>query len=141
MKITWKDSTGKLIEGRVEAVAQPFVAAIGAPEAARFLIHFGGSQIYLGNGNFSVRSPITKFLGKELAEELAKGLKGIGTMRVPMCNEFLARHLRSTGKAVNDIARTLRVADNTVRRMLASDEVRREQTLATKEKIYGEVIP
>ncbi|MFB2554025.1 hypothetical protein [Ensifer soli] len=133
MRITWKDSKGNEISGRIDAAAWPYIEALGIDKAARLFLILGGSWNYLPPRYGAVNGRRTKL-------SRAVGVQGIALMqasrlepghfRVPLAKEFLCRYLRSRGRSVNFIAARLRMTDTTVRECLKDDEARRVGLLA-----------
>jgi hypothetical protein len=126
MQIRWRDTSGKLITGNIEAEVQPFVKALGMEVTAKLLLRLGGAAIQVGlKPRKDSRMDSAIALGALFAEASIK--------RLPLANRFLARFLRSRGRSVGAIAAALRVADVTVRSYLLPDKAVRERRLAAKD--------
>jgi hypothetical protein len=100
----------------------PYVEALGADRAAAFLVEFGGGPIYFAK-NPTSRSRAIAIVGEDGVRALAK-FRGGEASRVPVANRWLAQHYRSRDWPVNEIARTLRCSDVTVRKYLKNVAVR-----------------
>jgi hypothetical protein len=132
MQIRWRDTSGKLITGNIEAEVQPFVKALGMEVTAKLLLRLGGAAIQVG---LKPRkdSRIVKAIGMDSAIALGALFAEASIKRLPLANRFLARFLRSRGRSVGAIAAALRVADVTVRSYLLPDKAVRERRLAAKD--------
>lgn len=105
---------------RPPAHVAPFVDALGAELAVRFLLHFGGAELYI---------PRDPKGGSELAEVLgmpaARALSALADRtvlprRVPTAKPWLARYLKVTaGLSHAEIARRLHATDVSVRKWVA----------------------
>lgn len=98
------------------AQVAPYVDAMGQRLAVRFLLVFGGAELYIAREPGS-RSQLVKLIGQEKAAELAKK-DHLLQRRIPLAKPWIAAVLRADGCSVAQIARTLRVSDVTVRKML-----------------------
>ena len=131
MQITWTDSSGKPMTGRIDARLWPIIEAIGRDKAADLFLTFGGSYIYLAQKRVQAGADLTRLLGEQDALRLCTAITEAGTLsstyRVPLADVFLARHLRSKGLKVNQICRRLRRSDVSVRGFLKPDTVRRKR--------------
>lgn len=102
---------------RIPAHLQPYVDALGEADAIRFLLAFGGAELYVpkdpkGQGR------VARELGIEVARRLSEVSDRL-PRRVPTAKPWIARHLRSTeGLSVAEIARRLHTTDVTVRKYL-----------------------
>lgn len=105
---------------RPPAHVQPFVEALGAELAVRFLLHFGGAELYI---------PRDPKGGSELAEVLglpaARAISALAEQtalprRMPTAKPWIARYLKITAGLSNaEIARRLHTSDVTVRKYIA----------------------
>lgn len=105
---------------RPPAHVQPFVEALGAELAVRFLLHFGGAELYI---------PADPKGGSELAEVLgmpaARAISDLARRtalprRMPTAKPWIARYLKVTAGLSNaEIARRLHTSDVTVRKYIA----------------------
>ena len=105
---------------RPPAHVQPFVEALGAELAVRFLLHFGGAELYI---------PRDPKGGSELAEVLgmpaARALSALADRtvlprRIPTAKPWIARYLKVCGGLSHArIARTLHAPDVSVRKWIA----------------------
>jgi len=142
MKISWPDiQNNRLLTGRIEAQAHPYIEALGVDNAAQFLLHFGGSLLPLPTKRAHKGTELSKVLQgmygdgwKDKALQLGRCV-GHSCPSVPLTRTFLCRYLRSQGKSVNDIARILKTSGTTVYRHLKGDEARREKTLKHREQV------
>lgn len=104
-------------EFRITAQVEPYVDALGLEGAVKFLLGFGGTEVYLST-NPQERSQIVQALGMEAAIALGKRL-GSGPCRVHTAKPFLAAYFRYKKEyTVVQIARELHVTDVTVRNWL-----------------------
>ncbi|WP_085025318.1 hypothetical protein [Ensifer aridi] len=141
MKITWPDSHGKEITGRIDAALWPIVSVLGIERAARVLLRFGGSYVYIPASGEMGRNRLSRFVTSEEARGLIAAGIGPGSYRLPLGNQFLARYLRSRGRNVNEICRLIRSSDVSVRDLLKPDEIRRALSVKRKELLYGGGLP
>ncbi len=102
---------------RPPAHIEPYVRVLGADLAVRFLMEFGGAELYLAKTpKGSSRAEV--LLGPDRFAALAAlGLP----RRVPTGKPWLARVLKQEGLSTAEIARRLHVSDVTVRSYLADD--------------------
>ena len=102
---------------RPTAQVEPFVDALGAELAVRFLIFYGGAELYVSDDPKG-RSSHEAFLGYDAAKALAAEAHRL-PKRIPLAHVWLARMLARIldwqGKSTASIARTLRVTDVSVR--------------------------
>lgn len=101
----------------VPAHVQPFVDALGEDEAMRFLLNFGGAEVYWATVP-KTRSDVVKVMGREAALALAAVNERL-PKRVPTAKPWLAKRLKSKGLTHAAIARELHTTDVTVRKYLA----------------------
>lgn len=105
---------------RPPAHVEPYVTALGAERAVRFLLAFGGADLYI--------APNPK--GSSLAVEVI-GLDGLQALaairdklqyRVPTAKGWLAQYLSTVeGLSNADIARRLHASTTSVKRWLSGD--------------------
>ena len=95
----------------------PYVKALGEATAVRFLLRFGGSEVYVA-ATPKGRSMVAREFGIEVAEQLARIADQLPA-RVPTAKPYIARMLKADGLPVAEIARTLHIADKTVRGYLS----------------------
>ena len=120
--IEWSYS-GKLYRARIEASALPYVAALGADRAANLFLKLGGGEAYFSKKPYSEsEGMVVSAIGREGSHALNTELGPI-QHRVPLANHFLIRHLRSKRKSVAAIARIVRCAEPTVRKVLRTGKV------------------
>jgi len=102
----------------VPAHIRVFVEALGEDEAERFFLHFGGTEVYWPTAP-KARSQVAIVMGRSAAlalAEVADRLPG----RVPIPKKWLVLRMRAKGLTTVEIARTLHIADASVRRLLVS---------------------
>lgn len=99
-----------------------YVEVLGEEEAVRFLLRFGGSELYRPQSP-KYRSALVKEFGQDVAKRLGQET-GHLSPRVPLAKNWLARVLHTKGLPVAEIARTLHVTDVTVRGYLNTARVR-----------------
>lgn len=92
---------------------QQFVDAIGEENACRLFLELGGTVVKLPKktGHTSL---LAKAIGQEKSDRLAKEL-GAGHLRIPVARQWCARYLHGKGLSLAEIARRVRVKDDTVR--------------------------
>lgn len=98
------------------AAVAPYVEALGPDRAAAFLVEFGGAPMYFAR-NATRRSRAVAIIGDDGVRALSE-FRGGEAMRVPIANRWIAQHYRFRGWPINEIARTLRCSDVTVRKYL-----------------------
>ena len=100
---------------------QKYVEVLGPDLAVKVFLACGGSVVYLAD-NPQARSMLSKILTADQIRILRqKVVRNDFWVRVPTAKPFCAIHMRSRGVPVAEIARTLHVADWTVRRWTARD--------------------
>lgn len=104
------------------AHAAPYVDILGSALAVRFLLTFGGAELYMA-ANPTERSRVVQLVGVDLARALGEAADDFPT-RVPLAKPWLAACLCHEGLSVADIARTLRASDTTVRGWLRAHPYR-----------------
>jgi hypothetical protein len=101
---------------RPTAQVEPYVTAMGAELAVQFLLTFGGAEMAIPDSPKG-RSAFEAVIGTQAAEALAAQSHRL-QKRVPLAKAWLAAMLDWQGHSVANIARTLRVTDVSVRKML-----------------------
>lgn len=110
---------------RVPAQVEPYVDALGEEDALRFLMEFGGSEVYI-SARPRKDSPVVKLVGMDKAKALHREAYRLQS-RVPLASKWIAQvlyHEKCLPKA--KIARMLRTTDVTVRRYVGSEPDRRQ---------------
>jgi len=92
----------------------PLVDALGVGMAARFLIRFGGTELKLPMHSFNRNSAVLELVGPDRAQRLIENAHLV-PRRIPLANEWVAKQLLLRGRGTNEIARLLRITDQTVR--------------------------
>ncbi|WP_423206712.1 helix-turn-helix domain-containing protein [Paracoccus yeei] len=102
----------------------PFVQVLGLDEAVRFILAFGGAELYIGK-NPRDTNELVQMFGREAVEALAN----LATLprRIPLAKPWLAAHFRARGLPIAQIARTLRISDVSVRAYLRQEAENRER--------------
>lgn len=105
---------------RPPAQIEPIVRALGVDDAVTFLMTFGGAEIYMARAP-GARSRLVEVLGRDKAEALARAAEEAPhwPRRVPLAKQWLSHVLRAKGLPNAEIARRLRVSEETVRRLLS----------------------
>lgn len=98
---------------RPPAHIQPYVEVLGVEGAIRFLLAFGGAEMYVPRTPKG-RSRLAKMFGLEKARALAIAAEHL-PRRVPTAKPWIAQVWAAQGRSVADSARTLHVTDVTVR--------------------------
>lgn len=92
-----------------------YVEVLGVDEAIRFLLTFGGGDIYYANdpkGN----SALAKAFGLDVARKMGRRANAEGwPRRVPLGKKWIAQVLITRGLPVAEVSRKLHMADTTVR--------------------------
>lgn len=97
---------------RPPAHVEPIVRVLGAPLAVRFLMRFGGAELYLA-ADPKGRSAVAELLDADQARALAALHL---PRRVPTAKPWLAQYLHTVeGLSAAEIARSLHVTDVAVR--------------------------
>lgn len=115
----WTDGNGNRRKAPIPAHIAAYVQVIGEDETEKLLLNFGGAPAYFALRPEKVNS-LAEHISRESIKKLADAFGG-RCARVPMGNEFLARHMRSKLIPVNEIARQLRKTDKWVRSALAAE--------------------
>ena len=111
---------------RPPAQVAPYVEVLGFDLTVQFLLRFGGAELYIP-AHPQGRSRVEALVGAEKTRALAK-TEYLLQRRVPLANDWVACCLHVQGWSNNDIARTLRITDITVRRYLKQDPAREGQS-------------
>ena len=98
---------------RPPAHIEPYVGVLGVADTIRFLLTFGGAEIYL-TSTPKGRSKLAKMFGLAKAAAVAKAAEHM-PRRVPTAKPWIAQVWAAQGQSVADICRTLHVSDVTVR--------------------------
>lgn len=104
------------------AQVQPYVDVLGPELTVQFLLKLGGSELFTPR-NPKGRSRIETLIGAEHVRALAD-VSHLLQRRVPLANAWISAFLHWQGMPVNEIARTIRRTDNSVRMYLAQYNVR-----------------
>lgn len=99
---------------RPPAHIEPFIRVLGTDEGIRFLLRFGGAELYLTT-NPKGRSELAVEFGLEIATQLAQAAHGL-PRRIPVAKEWIAAVWHSRGLSDAEIARRLHTTDVTVRK-------------------------
>ena len=91
----------------------PFVHALGVDLAIRFLLRFGGAEMYIA-ASPSSRSLLVREFGEEAAAKIAAACARL-PRRIPLGKEWIAEVWAYEGLATAEIARRLHVTDVTIR--------------------------
>lgn len=91
-----------------------FVEILGVDEAIRFLLHFGGAELYLATTPKG-RSELAREFGLDNATRIAS-LADRLPRRIPLAKEWIAAVWKDRGWTDANIARNLHVTDVTVRK-------------------------
>ena len=102
---------------RPTAQVQPYVDVLGVDLTMKFLLQFGGAELYLA-ADPKGRSAVVALLGYHMAKELAARPSLTMQRRIPLAKRWLAAMLDWQGHSTAHIARTLRVTDASVRKWL-----------------------
>jgi hypothetical protein len=105
---------------RPPAHVEPFVRVLGEEDAIRFLLLFGGAELYLPR-NPKGRSKLAQTFGIEKAEALSVAAEHL-PRRIPLAKPWIARVWHARGLPVAEIARRMHISDVSVRRYLADTD-------------------
>ncbi|MFN3721883.1 MAG: helix-turn-helix domain-containing protein [Paracoccaceae bacterium] len=103
------------------AQVEPYVDAMGAELAVTFLLAFGGAELAIPDAPTG-RTAHELLIGPDAAARLC-AVKDRLQRRVPLAKAWLAAMLAWQGHSTAHIARTLRVSDTSVRRLLKDSAV------------------
>ena len=92
---------------------EPFVRVLGVDGAIRFLLAFGGTELFL-SANPRGKSRAIEAVGRAKAIELAEVSQNL-PMRIPTAKPWIAGQLHQQGLSIVEIARTLHASDVAVR--------------------------
>ncbi|MGO1078321.1 hypothetical protein [Inquilinus sp. CA228] len=95
---------------------EPYIEIIGHDAALDLVKAFGGVRVYVPKDP-PADSPVVKAIGMAAAVRLAAALGG-ESPRIPVARAWLVQHYASLQWPVPRIARELRIADFSVRRIL-----------------------
>lgn len=101
------------------AQVQPYSDVLGPDLAVRFLLQFGGAELYLSIDPKG-RSAVEALIGADRVKALAASNYPALQKRIPLAKRWLAAMLHWQGHSTAEIARTLRTTDVTVRGWLKS---------------------
>ena len=104
------------------AQVEPFVTVLGEELAIKFLLKFGGAELYF-SANPRSTSELARLVGREKAGALAVVSERLPS-RIPTAKPWIAKVLAARGQSKASIARTLHVSDVTVRKWLKGREFR-----------------
>ena len=111
---------------QVPAAVIPYVEVFGLSGAVRFILHFGGAQLYIPS-NPNGRGQLEDMFGKEAVRALSEKMNDAGmhdmTHRVPLANRWIAILADRSGHPAAEIARQLRVTDVSVRNWVKDGRV------------------
>jgi hypothetical protein len=105
---------------RPPAHIEPYVVALGAERAVRFLLAFGGADFYIAKDPKGA-SKAVEVIGLDGLSALSE-IRDRLQYRVPTGKNWIARYLSVVeGKSKAEIARTLHTSTTSVSRWLAED--------------------
>lgn len=111
---------------QVPAHVQPFVDVLGAEDAVRFLLAFGGTGMYLP-AQRAHNSAAVDLIGAEQTVALGKRLGG-GNHKIPTAKRWIAQYLRFEQRlSIAEICRQLHMTEPTVRGYVEVEETNRRQ--------------
>lgn len=94
----------------------PYVDVLGPQLALKFLIEFAGARLYFPQDPKG-KSAAERMIGRDLLEALGRRL-GESLPRVPVARTWMIHALKAEGRSNNEICRTIKVSDETVRKAL-----------------------
>jgi hypothetical protein len=109
------------------AQVEPYIEVIGHDAALALVETFGGVRVYIPKDP-PADSPVVKAIGMEAAVRLGRALGG-ESPRIPVARAWLVAHYASLKWPVPRIARQLRIADFSVRRILGRTVDDRQSSL------------
>ena len=92
----------------------PCVECLGAELAVRFLLAYGGGELYLASGPKG-RSAVEALVGPEAVARMADHYQLGQRVRVPLARQGLARMLHWQDNSTAEAARTIRASDVSLR--------------------------
>ena len=92
----------------------PCVECLGHELAVRFLLDYGGAEIYLA-ADPKGRSSAEALVGAEAVARMADHYQLGQRVRVPLARKWLAQMLHWQGHSTAEVARTIRASDVSVR--------------------------
>ncbi len=95
------------------AQVAPFVECLGPEMTVTFLLAYGGGEVYFARDPRG-RSAVEALVGADAVRAMSAHHRIGERVRVPLAKGWLAAMLDWQGYSVAQIARTLRVTDNTV---------------------------
>lgn len=110
---------------RPPAHVAPYVDVLGQDLAIRFLLEFGGAELYIA-ASPKGRSRVVEVVGQDGAVALAQIAHRL-PKRVPTAKPWIALVMRRESATVADIARKLHVSDVAVRRWLKRSSIGRAE--------------
>jgi len=108
---------------RPPAHVEPYVNILGEDVAVEFLLNFGGAELYF-KWNTEAKTELVDLIGVDAVKRLAAAQSRL-PRRVPKADSYIARVLITRGLTIAQVARKVRVTDNTVRSYLDPDRVKR----------------
>jgi len=98
------------------AQVAPYGTVLGHDLAIKFLLTFGGAELYLATDP-QARGKVKALIGHDHSRALSD-LLGTCPRRIPLARKWIAQCLAARGESTAHIARTLRTPDVTVRRWI-----------------------
>ncbi len=92
----------------------PCVECLGHELAVRFLLDYGGAELYLASGPKG-RSAVEALVGPEAVARMADHYQLGQRVRVPLARQWLARMLHWQDNSTAEAARTIRASDVSLR--------------------------
>lgn len=111
-----------MTDPRPPAHIDPFVRVLGVDLAIRFLLRFGGAELYL-SPTPKGRSELAQEFGMDAAARIATAAEHL-PRRVPLAKEWIAAVWAQQGLSTAEIARRLHVTDVTIRNWRARKPIR-----------------
>lgn len=108
---------------RPPAHVEPYVNILGEELAVKFLLSFGGAELYF-KWKSDARDDLLALIGAEAVRKLADAQSRL-PRRVPKADAYIARVLTAQGLTIAQVARKVRVTDKTVRSYLDPDQSKR----------------
>lgn len=129
----WTCGSGVKHKALIPEHIAKFVRIIGEDDTASLLLNFGGAASYFAARPEKVGA-LREILSVEKIQLLAEHFGG-RVERIPLGNAFIARHLRSKGMSIQDIARKLHVSDVSVRDILRNTKRGAKDTCDPPKKV------